>query len=444
MSLRTRVTNRKEFSNWAGNQVCTPTDRKSPRNSQEVADLVARANRGRVKVVGAGHSFTDAACTDGTLLALDSLRHVFHVDATQHQITVGAGIRLFELNQVLADVGMAMPNLGDIAYQSLAGATSTATHGTGLQLGGLATTIIGMEIVTGTGEIIWCDTTTRPDLLRTARVGVGALGVVTKIKLQCVPAFRLHAKESVEPLDDLLDNFAAFASENDHAEFFWVPGARRASVKRNNRTEAPLDPPSRLSYYKDKILMENVGFGLICRAGRANPKLIPKVAKIVSGGAGAREFVDRSDKVFVSPRLVKFYEMEYGIPIEALPEAFRRVRDFTKQLGLPIVFPIECRVSKADDIPLSTASGRTSAWIAVHMYQGTEYESYFRGIEQIMNDYDGRPHWGKLHFQTADTLRPRYPDWDVFQSVRAELDPLGVFRNAYTDRVLGMTRDSTA
>ncbi len=427
------------FRNWAGNQVCLPSQRLTPSTVEEVAAIVERAaSQGhRVKAVGAGHSFTAAACTDGVQLSLDRLDRVEEVDVDRGRVTVEAGIRLNDLNSALAASGLAMPNLGDIAYQSIAGAIATATHGTGATLGNLATAVVGMEIVTGEGERIWCDHQERPDLLQVARVGVGALGIVTRVTLQCVPSFVLHAAETIEPLDEVLDGFADNAASNDHFELFWMPGARRCQVKRNNRTDEAPRPQSRLGYLRDKILGENIAFGAVCRIGRRFPSAAPRVAKLIDVGTPERDLIDVSHKVFASPRWVRFYEMEYGIPVEALPEAMRRVRAFCAGLSEPALFPVEVRVSAADDIALSTAHGRDSAWIACHVYKGTSYETYFQGVETIMNDYDGRPHWGKLHFQNHDTLAPRYSAWADFAEVRAELDPRGRFANAYLDRVLG-------
>ena len=427
------------FRNWAGNQVCLPAERISPRTVDEVGAIVARAaeRRQRVKVVGAGHSFTAIACTDGVLLSLDHLAAMEAVDRERNLVTVQAGIRLRDLNEQLAALGLAMPNLGDIAYQSIAGAIATATHGTGATLGNLATTVVGMEIVTGTGERVWCDADERPDLLRVARVGVGALGIVTKVTLQCVPAFDLHAVETIEVLDEVLDGFDANADDNDHFELFWMPRAHRCQVKRNNRTSEARRPQARLSYLRDKIIAENLAFGAVTKLGARFPAAAPRIAKLVDSGVSGRDLIDASHKIFASPRWVRFYEMEYGIPREALPEAMRRVRELVNTGTEPIFFPIEVRVSAADDIPLSTAYGRDSAWIAVHVHKGGSYETYFQGIEAIMNDYDGRPHWGKLHFQNHTTLAPRYPAWDDFQQARAQIDPTGRFANPYTDRVLG-------
>ncbi len=427
------------FRNWAGNQICIPVERAQPSSTAEVASIVERAAAAgqRVKVVGAGHSFTDAACTDGILIDLDRMQSVRSIDPSTARVTVQAGIRLHQLNEHLAAAGLAMPNLGDIAYQSIAGAIATATHGTGLRLGNLATTIVGLELVDGRGEIVRCDEHHRPDLLRVARVGLGALGIVTEVTIQAVPAFNLHVVERIEPLDDLLDGWHDHVSGNDHFEFFWFPGTDHAHVKRNNRTGRPAQPPSKPAWFRDKILTENIAFGAVCRVGRRFPGVIPKVTPLLTSGITERELVDRSDRVFASPRLVRFYEMEYGIPIDALPEAMRRVARFSASLATPNLFPIEVRCSAADDIPLSTANGRDSAWIAAHVYRGTSYDTYFGGIERILDDYDGRPHWGKLHFQDAASLAGRYPEWDAFAAARAELDPAGTFANPYLDRVLG-------
>ena len=427
------------FRNWAGNQVCVPAEYLRPGSAEEVAAIVKRAAQSdeRVKAVSAGHSFTDAACTQGILVSLDRLSAVESVDLPRGRVTVQAGVRLDALNEELEGVGLAMPNLGDIARQTISGAVATATHGTGLRVGNLSTAIVGMDIVDGRGELIRCDEHERPELLRVARVGLGALGIVTRMTLQCVPAFDLHATETVEPLADLLDGFEHHASSNDHMEFYWVPGARHCQVKRNNRTDGPRRPQNPLARMRDKILYENVAFGLACRTTRRFPSLAPTVARLTSSAVTRRDFVDSSHRVFVSRRFVRFYEMEYAVPVEALPEAVRRIGTLARRLPAPVSFPIEARVSAADDIPLSTAYGRDTGWLACHVYKGTPHEAYFQGVEEIAADYGGRPHWGKLHYQSHRTLAPLYPEWELFQSTRREIDPVGTFSNSYTDRVLG-------
>ncbi|WP_420452025.1 D-arabinono-1,4-lactone oxidase [Ilumatobacter sp.] len=426
--------------NWAGNQRCAPASVHEPVSTDEVASVVsaAAAEGRRVKVVGGGHSFTDIAMTDGTLISLDSMDRVIGVGGAEgFDVSVQAGIRLGALNDALAVRGLALPNLGDIDRQSIAGAISTATHGTGAGHGNLATTVVAMTLVVGDGSVRRIDEDTDPELLRVARVGLGALGVVTEVTLRCVPAFNLHAVETIEPLVDVVADFGRVMHGTDHVEFYWMPGARRCQVKRNTRTSAEADPPSRASYVKDKWIGENLAFGAVCRVGRRFPAAAPRIAKLIMTGASERELIDRSDRVFCSPRRVRFLEMEYGVPFDAVPDALGRIAALVESLPFPPLFPIEVRASAGDDIALSTANGRASGWIAIHQYVGAPHEAYFQGVENIMNDYNGRPHWGKLHFQSSATLAHRYLEWDVFQRTRRELDPAGTFANAYTDRVLG-------
>jgi L-gulonolactone oxidase len=433
---------RQTVRTWAGNEQCSPRQVHHPRSAADVADIVQRAATDglTVKAIGAGHSFTPSAMTDGELVVLDEMDGVVAIDHARSEVRVQAGITLHRLNAVLADAGLAMPNLGDIDVQTVAGAVSTATHGTGRALGNLATTIVGLELVDGNGEVIRADRTENPDVYHAARVGVGAMGLLTEVTIACVPAFDLHVRETVEALPAILEDFDGFVDSADHAEFFFFPGSDRAQVKRNRRTDRLPTPPSKFAYWRDKYLFENVAFGLACRAGRRFPSAVPAITRAVIAQATEREFVDRSDLVFASPRRVRFVEMEYGVPIAAVPEALGRIDALVRSLHHPVMFPIEVRCSAADDIPLSTGYGRDSGWIAVHQYRGMEFEHYFRGVEAIMDDYGGRPHWGKLHFQTADTLRDRYPEWETAMRVRDRLDPVGTFRNAYLDRVLDPVR----
>ena len=429
---------RTSWTNWAGNQSCAPVAIRQPSTEHELSSIVkdAAAAGQRVKVVGAGHSFTPIACTDGVLVDLSLYGRVLAHDAAAATVTVEAGIPLHVLCEELAARGLALENMGDINRQSIAGATSTATHGTGLRYGNLATRIVGMRLVTGDGSIVECSADENADVLDVARVGLGALGVVSTITLACVPAFRLHAIEEAMPVDDVLADLDALVSENDHFEFYWVPHTRWALTKRNRRTDEPAEPRTRVRELIDDVLLPNVAFGAMCRIGRRRPQWIPRLAKLVPS-SDRIEYVDRSDRVFTSPRLVRFYEMEYAVPREALPDALQRVRGLVDRLGMQLSFPVEVRVVRGDDIPLSTAHGRDTGYIAVHVYKGTPYDAYFQGVEAIMDDYDGRPHWGKMHFQRAETLAPRYPRWHDFQAMRDRLDPQRRFSNPYLERVLG-------
>ena len=390
----------------------------------------------RVKVVGAGHSFTGLACTDGDLIDLSDHARVLEVDVERRQVTVEAGISLGRLSQELVDHGLALENLGDIAYQSVAGATATATHGTGLRFRNLSSQIVGMRLIAGDGSVVVCSPEREAEVWSSARVGLGALGVVSTVTLQCVPAFNLHAVEEPAPVDEVLEGLDERVEGNDHYEFFWVPGTRWALTKRNRRTTEPARPRSRWQELRNDVLIDNLAFGAVMRVGRRRPDLIPALAKRFPS-TGRQEYVDRSDRVFASTRLVRFVEMEYAVPREAFPDAFARLRVLVDRLGAPVGFPVECRFVAGDDIPLSTASGRETAYIAVHVAKGAPHHQYFQGVEAIMDDHDGRPHWGKLHHQRAATLAPRYPRWDEFRAVRARLDPHGRFANPELDRVLG-------
>ena len=334
------------FTNWARNQSCEPTKMVSPSSTQEVASLITRAaEQGeRVKAVGTGHSFTATAMTDGVLLSLENLASIHKMDTASGLVAVGAGMRLDELNVRLDEAGLAMPNLGDIAVQTVAGATSTATHGTGTGLGNLATQIVGMEIVAGTGEVLRLDSQNRPDLLRMARVGLGALGVVTEVTLQTVPSFRLKAVEEIGEIDDVTARLEEFLTASDHAEFFWIPGTTACQTKSNNRTEEPLAPQSKAKYFIDKIVGENIAFDVLMRAARRFPSQTERIRSVVVNAGSNRELVDQSYKIFASPRHVRFVEMEYGIPREALGEALERVRRGIDQMDRPPLFPVEVRV----------------------------------------------------------------------------------------------------
>lgn len=426
------------WRNWAGNQACAPSEVHEPSSEDELAAIVKlAAGRGeRVKMVGSGHSFTGAALTDGHLVRPGRYGSVVRIDRPAGFVTVQSGMTLSALNAALATAGLALPNLGDIAYQTVAGAIATATHGTGERLGNLATQVRGMRLVTGDGSIVECSVDEEPEVFEAARVGVGALGLLSTVTLATVPAFDLHVVEEPLRLDAVLEALDDHVSGADHFEFYWVPHTGWALTKTNNRTDRERAPRPRWRSFRDDVLLANVAFGAACRFGRRRPEAIPRLTRAIPS-TGRAEYVDRSDKVFASPRYVRFYEMEYAVPRAAAAEVVREVRDMVKRRGLLISFPVEVRFVAADDIPLSPSSGRDTCYVAVHMYQGMDHAEYFGAVEDIMDGVGGRPHWGKLHHQTAATLSDRYPAWDKAQAVRRRLDPEGTFANAYTDRVLG-------
>jgi L-gulono-1,4-lactone dehydrogenase len=427
------------WSNWAGNQQCAPVSVRRPSTEDELVALVreAAATDQRVKVVGAGHSFSAIACTDGVMVDLSDYARVLAHEPATGTVTVQAGITLRRLCDELDARGLALENMGDIAYQSIAGATSTATHGTGWRFGNLSSRIVGLRLVTAEGSVLDCAADRNPEVFEIARVGLGALGIVSTVTLAAVPAFRLHAVEEPMRVDEILADFDGFMSSEDHVEFYWVPNTGWALTKRNRRTDEPARPRARHKAWVDDVFVSNVAFGALCRVGRRRPQWIPRMAKLLPS-TGPLDYVERSDRVFTSPRMVRFYEMEYAIDRDAVPEALGRVRRLVDEAGLHLSFPVEVRVVRGDDIPLSTAYGRDTGYIAVHVYRGTPHDAYFQGVERIMDDYEGRPHWGKLHNQDARTLADRYPRWSAFAEKRQHLDPAGRFLNPYLRRVLGV------
>jgi L-gulonolactone oxidase len=426
------------WHNWAGDQRCRPAEVVRPRDRDALgAALAAATAAGRkVSVVGAGHSFTEAAMTDGTMIDVAALKGTIDADPASGLVKVGAGTVLADLNEELHRLGLAMENLGDIDLQTIAGAISTGTHGTGAKLRNISAQVVGLELVTADGSVHALGSD-KPDLLRAARVGVGALGAISSVTLRCVPAFVLERIDAPRPRDEVFDSFDERAAANDHFELFTFPYADSALVLERNRVEGPPRPRGRFAAYLNDTVLENWALEAISAAGRMVPRAIPRLSRLAAALASGGKTVDRSDRVFASERRVRFTEMEYGVPREHGPEAARRVIEWVRSNRYPVFFPIEMRVAAGDDALLSPSHERDTAYIAVHQYRGMEWRPYFEAVEEIMRDYGGRPHWGKRHFQTAETLAPLYPRWAEFQAARDELDPDRVFGNEYATRVLG-------
>jgi len=428
-----------EWVNWAGDQACRPARFARPRNREELAEtIVAAASAGeKVRVAGSGHSFTETALTDGTMIDAGALSGVLDADPGSGLVRVGGGTVLAELNEELARLGLAMENLGDIDSQTISGAISTGTHGTGARLRNISAQVEGMELVLADGSVRHLSAKTHPELLRAARVGIGALGAISAVTLRCVPAFSLLRVDSAHPREEVLDSFDERAAAHEHFELFSFPYSDLALVLERNRTEEPPRPRGRAAAYLNDIVLENWALGALAGTGRALPRTIPALSRLAGRLASGSRTIDRSDRVFVNERRVRFTEMEYGVPREHGPEAARRVVEWVRSNEYPVFFPIEMRVAAGDDALLSPSHDRDTAYIAVHQYRGMEWRPYFEAVEAIMDEYGGRPHWGKRHFQSAATLASRYPAWEEFQRARDALDPQRVFANEYTERVLG-------
>ncbi|HKT04972.1 MAG TPA: D-arabinono-1,4-lactone oxidase [Rugosimonospora sp.] len=427
------------WRNWAGNEHALAARVVRPSSTAEVAEAVrsAAAEGLTVKPVGAGHSFTAVAATDGVRLEPDRLDQLISVDRAERLVTVQAGMGLRRLNQILAEQGLAMPNLGDIDQQTIAGAVATGTHGTGATFGCLATFIEALTLVTATGQVLHCSATENPEVFAAARVGLGALGVMTEITLRCAEAFTLRAEERPERLPDVLASLDDDINSNDHFEAYWFPYTDRMQTKRNNRVPASDAPLNRFRGWLDDEFLSNTVLAGACRVGRRVPSLIPTITGIEARALSPRLYTAPSHEVFCSSRRVRFMEMEYGLPREALPEAFAALRSIVAALPFKVILPVEIRVSAADDIWLSHGYGRDNAYVAIHQYVGMPFRPYFDQFEKVATGLAGRPHWGKMHSLGADDLRPAYPRFDDFLAVRDKLDPQRVFANAYTNRIFG-------
>jgi FAD-linked oxidoreductase len=434
------------WQNWAGTASADPVRRAWPRSTEEIGQAIAAAAKDglTVRALGSGHSFTPAAATSGVALDLSVWAGITGADLDSGLVTVRSGTTIRELNAALAALGLAMANLGDIDAQTVSGAISTGTHGTGAGLGGIATQVAGLELVLADGSVVSCSAEENPDLFAAARVSVGALGVLSAVTLQCVPAFTLTADERPMPLSEVLGRFGEFAAGNDHFEFYWFPYGKNALVKRNNRVSAaPGDarptagPMPKWRRFLEYEVMENAAFGALCRTGRAVPRTIKPLNRLAAATLSKRSYSAPSHEVFVTPRRVRFVESEYAVPRESLLDVLAELRAGVTRLADPVMFPVEVRVAAADDIWLSTAYGRDSAYVAIHQYVGLPYEDYFRLFESIATSAGGRPHWGKLHTRDAAYLSSVYPRFADFVAVRDALDPARRFANPYLTQVFG-------
>ncbi|GAA2925392.1 D-arabinono-1,4-lactone oxidase [Streptomyces enissocaesilis] len=437
MATTSRTTS--TWRNWAGNVTARPARVVAPASAGELAEAVRRAAEDglKVKPVGTGHSFTAAAATDGVLIRPDLLTGIRDVDRVAGAVTVEAGTPLKRLNVALAREGLSLTNMGDIMEQTVAGATSTGTHGTGRDSASTSAQIRALELVTADGSLLTCSARENADVFAAARLGLGALGVVTAITFAVEPLFLLRAREEPMTFDRVTADFEALHAENEHFEFYWFPHTGNCNTKRNNRSAGPAAPPGRVSGWVEDEFLSNGAFQVACSVGRAVPAAIPAIARLSSRALSARTYTDIPYKVFTSPRRVRFMEMEYAVPREAAVEALREVKALVERSPLRVSFPVEVRTAPADDITLSTASGRDTAYIAVHLYRGTPYQVYFTAVERIMTAHGGRPHWGKVHTRDAAYLAEAYPRFAEFTAVRDRLDPQRLFTNGYLRRVLG-------
>jgi FAD-linked oxidoreductase len=420
------------WQNWSGSVQSIPGQIVKPRTIDELAGLIGAYGRDgrRVRVAGAGHSFTPLVQSDDVLVSLDELQGIEEIDAQQGTVTVRGGTRLKSLGDALYSYGVAQENLGDIDVQSISGAISTGTHGTGVRFGTLSTQVERLTLVTATGELLECSPERDPDVFKAAQVSLGMLGVIAGVTLRVVPARRMRFQSHRERLADCITNLERYKQENSHFEFFWLPYTGWVQAKFLNETESPLSGSNLWGTF-NKIVLENGVYWLLSECCRLVPRLSSSVSKLSAQAIASVDEIDYSHRLFATPRWVRFQEMEYNIPADHVSAAIAEIQDCINRHRFAVHFPLECRFVHSDDIWLSPAYQRDSAYLAVHMYRGMEYKPYFRHVEEIFRRYQGRPHWGKMHTQDARGLAALYPHWNDFRRVRAALDPQGMFLNDY-------------
>jgi FAD-linked oxidoreductase len=427
------------WRNWAREQVCHPAAIARPRTREGLVAAIVEAHEKeeRIRVVGTGHSFSDCALTDGLLLRIEALDRILDYDRSSGLVKVEAGAVLGDLNRRIDELGVAFENLGDIDKQTLAGSISTGTHGTGIRFQNVSAQIEALELIGADGTTTELSPSSDPDGIRAARVAFGSLGVIYAATIRTVPAYRIDRLDHPLPLADVLNELDDRIERFDHFEFYVFPHTDIALCRESTRTDAPAEPPSEALTYAREVVVENwISSGLMAMA-RNVPSTGPKLAKFAAASFASASKLDASYRVFASERRVRFTEMEYGIPIQHAREAVERVLEIASRPETQCVFPVEVRFVKGDDSMLSPSYERDTCYIAVHQDRKLDWPAYFREVEAVLSAYDGRPHWGKRHEQTASSLEPRYPRWRDFQKIRKRLDPTGAFANEYTDRVLG-------
>ncbi|MUV36720.1 L-gulonolactone oxidase [Lentibacillus sp. JNUCC-1] len=435
------TTNDTEWKNWAGTVYNQPGAIMKPSSTEEVIRIVKECQEsGRsMRVIGAGHSFTPLAATSDVLLSLEHLSGIEKIDHQNRRVTIWGGTRLNDLGPLLFEEGYAMENLGDINAQAIAGAISTGTHGTGQAFGSLSTQVTSLTIITASGDLLHISREENEEYFEAARLSLGMLGVIIKLELQVVKAYRLEATSLRMPLTDCLSNLKQLNDSNRNFEFYWFPHTKTVQGKMMNITANTPKPPRGRNKFAD-IIVENGAFWVLSELCRTLPALSKSASLLSAQAVPTGKSSGYSHDMYATPRLVKFTEMEYSVPQAWLPDVLEDIQHIIKKYNFDVHFPIECRYVKADHIWLSPAYNRDSAYVAVHMYKGMPFQPYFDALEEVFRHYEGRPHWGKMHTMTYEELNTAYPQLQNFLDLRQELDPNGLFLNSYLQKLFGIKK----
>ncbi|MGP9845752.1 D-arabinono-1,4-lactone oxidase [Brachybacterium sp. 107] len=428
-------------STWSGAHRWAPRHLLVPRDEGEVLTGIALARDARIplRVIGGGHSFTPLAATDGVAMSLDAHQGLVHADPVTGLVTLRGGTRLWEIAELLAPYALALPVMGDIDRQSIAGAIQTGTHGTGARFTGFSGMVRGLRLALADGSVVEASPDRERDLFEAARLGLGTIGVVLEVTLACVPVYRLDLVESTEEIGPTVGSFLQDSSITDHQEFFWFPRTRRATVRTSRRVAqgTPRQRPHRVTEVIQQEVLGNAAWDLMCRGAAVIPGLSRPAAELASRLFAGPHVVDDSASVFTAPRRVRFQESEWAIPAHRFEEAFEALRTRFEDERVRVTFPLEVRRAAADDVWLSTAYGRDTVYLAAHRYHREEAGPFLLMVQRTLAPFAARPHWGKKHWLGRRDLAALYPRFEDFRAVRAAADPDGVLLTGYLRHLLG-------
>lgn len=402
----------KPWSNWGGNQTATPAFTVRPRTDEEVVEIVRFAIREgyNVRVVGAGHSFTPVVQTGGILVDLSALTGLTGVDTERKRVRLRGGTAIADIGAPLWEHGLALSNQGDIDKQSISGAISTGTHGSGKDLTSFSGSLRWVRLVNGHGEIVEIGED-RLDQLRAAQVAVGTLGIFLEVELQVVDRYYLQEQITYPSWAESVASWDEDIANNRHYSFLWCQAEESAALY-----ELPTPPGESMagrSYTKRYNVIE------------MDPE-----ERGVDHTEGQRR--DRSYRIYPGGFMIPFHELEYYVPAEHGLEAEEALQSLILNVHTDQKYPIETRWVKGDEGYISPFTHRDTTVLSVSGAPGTDYWPYLRDVDALLEQFDARVHWGKIHFMTRERLERQFPELDKFLAVRREFDPNGVFLNDHT------------
>lgn len=430
---------RRRWHNWSGLVEAVPNFRSYPVTLEEVqAEVLRAADDGeRLRVGGSGQSFTPLCWTDENLMSMDHFTGIDSVDMANRRVWVRSGTRLIDLANRLSERGLAQEVLGSSGQQTLAGAISTGTHGSGIAFGNMSTQVTALKMVCADGSVRNISAASDKNLFDAARLSLGALGVITHVELQCVDAYRLHYRNSRDQLGTTLRKLDRLKREHRHFEFSWYPNNDNVQLRFMDMTSEPLSPLSPQRLFRNLVL-ENGAMWALTTLSRRMPGSMEAAQRMTSWAASNDDVIGEPDLRYDTRRVVRFAEMAYAIPAKALPETLTQMETVIGALRFKTHLPVEVRFVKGDDIWLSPCYQRDSAIISVSAPLDAPRHDYFTAMAEIFDRHEGRPHWGKLHEKTSDELADLYPRFADFQKLRKEMDPRGVFLNPHLCALFGV------